>query len=107
MKTLKPGTQNRRGLSEFFAGRKLHRFDAEKIGIHALPSLIANFEAMGLHFDRKSVSVPTNWGADARVTLYWLAPESYALARALLGKATPSSPADSDAEREYRRASGA
>jgi hypothetical protein len=108
MKTLKPGNQNHRGLSAFFAGQKIHRFQAEQFGIHALPSLIANFEAMGLRFDRKLVSVPTNWGADAHVTLYWLEAGSYRLAATLLGidpRNHPEKPIEA-AETAYRRASG-
>ena len=108
MKALKHGNQNYRGLREFFAGRKIHRFQAEKIGIHALPSLIANFEAMGLRFDRKLVSVPTGWGADAHVTVYWLAPESYRLAATLLGIDPKNHPVESmeAAGTAYLRASG-
>lgn len=106
MKPLKPGNQNYRGLSEFYAGRAIHRFDAEKIGIHALHSLVSALEKLGLRFDRKTISVPTRWGADAHVMEYWLAPESYQLAARLLGLRTPThSHGDAEA-REYRRASG-
>lgn len=108
MKTFKPGTQKHRGLAEFFAGRHIHRFDAEHIGIHALHSLVSSLEKSGLKFDRRTVTVPTRWGADAHVTQYWLASASYQLAARLLGLeprrhriAQPD-----DEAREYLRASG-
>jgi hypothetical protein len=63
----------------------MHRFDGEKIGCHALHSVVAFFESKGLRLERKTISVPTRWGADAHVALYWLAPESYPLAARLLG----------------------
>lgn len=82
---LRDGTKKRRVLLEFYTGQKLHRFDAEHIGDHALHSTVSTLERTGLRFDRKTVTVPTRWGSDTHVTLYWLAPESYLLAAELLG----------------------
>lgn len=82
---LREGTKKRRVLLEFYTGQKLHRFDAEHIGDHALHSTVSTLERTGLKFDRKTVAVPTRWGGDTHVTLYWLAPESYPLAAQLLG----------------------
>lgn len=84
MNTIKPGSQLYRVLSEFHAGRHMHRFDAEKIGCHALHSVVSRLESKALRFDRKTVCVPGRWG-DAHVALYWLAPESNPLATRLLG----------------------
>jgi len=107
-KPLRKGTKTHRVLCEFFAGRKIHRFDAEQFGEHTLHSTISALEKTGLRFDRKTVSVPTRWGADAHVTLYWLASESYPLAACLLGmeprhhRITQTD----DPSRDYLRASG-
>lgn len=105
MKPLKPGNQNYRGLSEFYAGRKIHRFQAEEIGIHALHSLVSSLEGRGLKFDRRTITVPTRWGADAHVTEYWLAIESFTLAARLLRLVAPSSPPQGDSARAYLLAS--
>lgn len=105
MKPLKPGNQNHRGLTAFYHGERLHRFDGERLGIHALHSLVAALEKTGLKFDRRTVSVGTRWGADAHVTQYWLAPESRPLAARLLGLATPQNPPQGDAARAYLLAS--
>lgn len=84
MSTIKPGSQLYRVLSDFHAGRHMHRFDAEKIGCHALHSAVSRLESKGLCFDRKTVCVPGRWG-DAHVALYWLARGSYPLAAKMLG----------------------
>lgn len=105
MRPLKPGNQNHRGLTAFYRGERLHRFDAEKIGIHALHSLVSALEKHGLIFERMTVSVGTRWGADAHVALYWLADESRHLAARLLGLATPSGQPQGDAARAYLLAS--
>lgn len=104
-KPLRTGTKTHRVLTEFFAGRKIHRFDAERFGEHALHSTVSSLEARGLKFDRKTISVPTQWGRDCHVTLYWLAPESYPLAAQLLGMATPSGQSQGDESRAYLLAS--
>lgn len=82
---LREGTKKHRVLVEFYSGRKFHRFDAEHIGDHALHSTVSTLERTGLRFDRKTVTVPTRWGSNTHVMMYWLAPESYLLAAQLLG----------------------
>lgn len=106
MNTIRPGSQLYRVLSEFHAGRHMHRFDGEKIGCHALHSVVSRLESKGLCFDRKTVCVPTRWGADAHVALYWLAPESRPLAARLLGLPPPSGQPQGDAARAYSLAAG-
>lgn len=105
MATFKPGNQNHRALTAFYHGERLHRFDAEKIGVHALHSLVSSLEKTGLKFDRRTVSVGTRWGADAHVTQYWLASGSRQLAASLLGLATPQNQPQGDAARAYLLAS--
>lgn len=100
---MKPGTQRHRLLSAFYSGRRLHRFDAEELGAHALHSVISALERAGLRFDRRMVAVPTRWGSDAHVTEYWLAPESYPPAAHLLGLAAHQSTPDA---LDYSKASG-
>lgn len=102
---MKPGTQKHRLLSAFYTGRRLHRFDAEELGAHALPSVVSGLEGTGLKFDRRMVTVPTRWGSDAHVTEYWLAPESYPLAARLLGMVAPQIQPE-DGALAYRKASG-
>lgn len=84
MKAIKPGSQLYRVLSRFREGQRMHRFDAEVIGCHALHSVVSRLESKGLRFDRKTVCVPGRWG-DAHVALYWLMPESIPLAAKMLG----------------------
>lgn len=105
MKPFRVGSQRHRIVSELLAGSRLHRFQAERLGCHALPSQISDLEKTGLRFDRRAVTVPTRWGADAHVMEYWLAPESYQLAARLLGLRTPTHSHGDDVE-AYRRASG-
>lgn len=85
MSTLKPATKIYNTTSQFFAGRQIHRFQAEQFGEHALHSTVSRLETLGLKFERKSISVPTRYGRDCWVKLYWLAPESYPLAAKMLG----------------------
>lgn len=106
MKPLKTGTQRRRLLNAFYLGQTLHRFQAEALGCHVLPTLVSEFEAIGLRFERRMVDVPSRWGADARVAEYWLNPASRALAAKLLGVVEPGTDAEKAAARDYLKASG-
>jgi hypothetical protein len=101
--TIKPGTQRARLLGVFLTGRRLHRFQAEELGCHVLPSMISGFEADGLKFERRTVEVAGRWGA-AHVAEYWLAANSFDLARRLLGIVPQVGPL-SGAGEAYRRAS--
>jgi hypothetical protein len=84
-KPLRTGTKIHRVLTEFFAGRQIHRFQAEQFGDHALHSTVSSLETLGLKFERKSISLPTRYGRDCHVKLYWLAPESMPVAAKMLG----------------------
>jgi len=108
MKPLKPGSQRRRVPDVFYLGQTLHRFQAEALGCHVLPTLVSEFESIGLRFERRMVEVPSRWGADARVAQYWLNPASRALAAQLLGLGKPINPTDAEkaAVRAYFEASG-
>ena len=99
---IRPGTQRARLLAVFLTGRRLHRFQAEDFGAHALHSVVSGLEADGLKFGRKPVTIPGRWG-DARVLDYWLLPESLPLARSLLGlpAGAPKAGDLDEAGREY------
>ena len=76
----------KRILGVFLAGRSLHRFEAEPIGDHALHSTVSRLQSFGVTILRKEETVPGYMGTPTRVMRYWLAPESVALARELLGQ---------------------
>lgn len=100
-KPFRTGTKQHRIGTEFFAGRELHRFTAQQFGDYSLHSTVSSLESHGLKFDRKTIAVPTRWGRDCHVTLYWLAPESYPLAAQLLGVAIPQNPPHGDAAKAH------
>lgn len=57
----------------FAQGARLHRFDAERLGDHVLPSTVSDLQkSHGIHFNREMIKVPTRFGVEARVALYWL-----------------------------------
>jgi len=105
-KPLRTDTKQHRIATEFFAGRELHRFTAQQFGDYSLHSTVSSLESHGLRFDRKTISVPTRWGRDCHVALYWLHPASFGLAAQLLGiDAHDEQPAE-QAALLYRRESG-
>lgn len=60
-------------LEYFSTGKKLHRFQAEKIGDHSLHSSISSLQQNhGLRFDREWVTVCNRFGGTTRVKSYWL-----------------------------------
>ena len=72
-------------LLAFYNGQKLHRFQAERLGDHCLPSTISTFaNSHGLIFHRRMVKVPNRFGSTTSVKLYWLADESKDAARRFL-----------------------
>lgn len=77
-----------------------------ELGTSCLHSDIAGLEARGLRFDHERITVAGYGGAETAVMRYRLRPESYGLARRLLGLAAPSGEPDDAFVREYRRASG-
>lgn len=57
----------------FAQGARLHRFEAERLGDHVLPSTVSDLQkSHGIHFNREMIKVPTRFGVEARVALYWL-----------------------------------
>ncbi|MBX9905509.1 MAG: hypothetical protein K2Y31_14240 [Burkholderiales bacterium] len=72
-------------LGVFARGDTLNRFEAERIGDHALHSTVAALQGRGLILNRREETVPGFMGAPTRVCRYWLAQESVERARELLG----------------------
>lgn len=66
---------------------------------------VSGLEARGLRFDRARVAVLGYGGSRTSVVSYRLLPESFPLARRLLGLATPQSPPQGDAAKAYLLAS--
>lgn len=67
----------RRILAEFAKGRKLTRFDAERLGDHVLPSTVQKIESKtGLRFEREFVALPGWCGTSVHVCRYWLSRDS-------------------------------
>lgn len=79
-------TKELRVLAELTRG-PLHRFEAERIGDHCLPSTISALaRRYGLRIERDWTRVPTRFGTEADVKRYWLADESRALALRLMSE---------------------
>ncbi|WP_339641339.1 hypothetical protein [uncultured Porticoccus sp.] len=69
----KPLGKGDRMLCLFASGVRLHRFKAEPLGDHCLPTTIADLQQRhGLLFDRVTVKVRNRFGGETRVTEYWL-----------------------------------
>ena len=80
-------TKQMRMLRMFAQGRALHRFQAELIGDHCPHSTVSGLQRrFGIAFARKWVKVPTLFGRDTSVMLYWLNGESLARANRLLSE---------------------
>jgi hypothetical protein len=57
----------------FAQGKKYHRFSAETIGDHCLPTTISDLQKRhGIVFSRKLIKVPNRFGTKTSVMLYWL-----------------------------------
>lgn len=73
-------------LKRFASGERHHRFSAEKVGDHALPSTISDLQKRhGIYFDRKRVKVPNRFGTETPIALYWLEGDNLQSARAQCG----------------------
>lgn len=73
-------------LWHFATGAKLHRFMAEKLGDHVLPSTVSSLQSRhGIYFDRKRIKVPNRFGTETSVCLYWLSGDHLDKARQLIG----------------------
>ena len=82
--TVKP-RKWQRVLAAFLDGRSFNRFEAERIGDHALHSTVSALQARGVVINRRDETVSGFGGAPTRVCRYWLSPDSRQRAAELLG----------------------
>lgn len=75
----------RRVLRFLASGGKLTRFDAEKLGDHALNTTVAYIGEMGISVSREPIVLEGRFG-EIRCKRYWLEPEARARALTLLGQ---------------------
>ena len=78
-----------RSMLEYFAqGQRLHRFQAERLGDHCLPTTISDLQKRhGIYFDRETVSVPNRFGSETSVSQYWLAGQNLEKVREIVSPA--------------------
>lgn len=70
----------------FALGEKLHRFSAEIVGDHCLPTTVSDLQKRhGIRFERKFIQVPNRFGSKTSVMLYWLQDDSLTKARLITG----------------------
>ena len=75
--TRRPTRKADRILRHFATGARLHRFQAERLGDHCLPSTVARLQQVHpIVFQRQIEQVPTQFGTAARVAVYWLEGDS-------------------------------
>jgi hypothetical protein len=75
-----------RVLTALHAGKSFNRFQAEReLADHCLNTTISILQGKGLTISRRDEIVPGFQNIPTHVNRYWLAPESYAKARELLG----------------------
>lgn len=73
-------------LYRFANGARYHRFTAEQVGDHCLPTTITDLQKRyGILFDRKRVKVRNRFGTLTSVCLYWLSGNSLLKARRAAG----------------------
>lgn len=73
-------------LHRFAEGKQYHRFSAEVVGDHCLPTTISDLQKRhSIYFERKFVQVPNRFGTKTSVMLYWLQGDSLAKAQLLTG----------------------
>ena len=73
-------------LYRFACGKRFHRFSAEIVGDHCLPTTISDLQiSRGLYFSRKFIKVPNRFGSQTSVKLYWLEGGNLIKARRLIG----------------------
>lgn len=73
-------------LYRFAEGKQYHRFSAEVVGDHCLPTTISDLQKRhSIYFDRKFIKVPNRFGSKTLVMLYWLQDESLTKARLITG----------------------
>jgi len=74
----------RRILKHLAEGNRLHRFQAEKLGDHALNSTVANIQAMGVQISRDPIVLEGRFGR-IHCKLYYLDSDQRERAIKLLG----------------------
>jgi hypothetical protein len=78
-------TKWRRILRFLARGGRLTRFDAEKLGDHALNSTVSNLQAMGIEIAREPLILEGRFGR-IHCKRYWLSADQRDRARRLLGR---------------------
>lgn len=83
--TIKPGKLNNM-LRHFARGARLHRFSAERIGDHCLPTSVSDLQIThSITFSRERVKVPNRFGSETSVCEYWLEGDQLLRARQIVG----------------------
>ena len=83
--TRRPTGKAERTLRHFATGARLHRFQAERLGEHCLPTTVPRLQKVHpIYFQRKTETVPTNFGAPSHVSVYWLEGECLARAKEIV-----------------------
>lgn len=73
-------------LLRFAQGRRYHRFSAEFVADHCLPTTISDLQKRhGLYFDREFIKVPNRFNGETSVKLYWLDGDNLVKARKICG----------------------
>jgi hypothetical protein len=73
-------------LYRFAEGKKYHRFSAETVGDHCLPTTISDLQKRHpIYFSRRFMKVPNRFGSETSVMLYWLEGDSLIKARLITG----------------------
>ena len=73
-------------LHRFAEGKEYHRFSAEVVGDHCLPTTISDLQKRhSIYFERKFIQVPNCFGTKTSVKLYWLQDESLVNAQLITG----------------------
>lgn len=73
-------------LFRFAQGKSYHRFSAELVGDHCLPTTISDLQKRhDIYFERKRVKVKNRFGTFTPVCLYWLSGKSLLKAQQITG----------------------
>jgi len=84
---LRTGSKEFTIIQHLLLGDSLHRFEAEALGDHCLPSTISTISRKyGLEIPRKLVEVSTRFSSDTTVMRYWFSESDIAKMRKLLGE---------------------
>lgn len=73
-------------LFRFAEGNTYHRFIAESLGDHCLPTTISDLQKKyRLYFNRRMIKVPNRFGGMTSVKMYWLEGDNLKRAKKLCG----------------------